>query len=70
MNEPIKIGVFAKHPSVVAKDEQSILYYGSHQISKELTKIKIIVTEKPVFISVDPYGTRLDENLVDNIMSF
>lgn len=69
MNEPIKIGAFSKHPSEVNKDDNSILYYESHQIDKELTEIKIIVKEKPVYISIDPYGTRLDENLVDNIMS-
>jgi len=69
MNEPIKVGAFSKHPSEVSKDDNSILYYESHQITKELTNIKIIVKEKPVYISIDPYGTRLDENLVDNIMS-
>lgn len=66
LNEPIKIGVFTEHPSYV-KDDSTILYYESSQINKEMTEIKIIVKEKPSYISIDPYGTRSDENLVDNI---
>ena len=65
--EPIKIGVFTTHPSAV-KDESSILYYTSNQFNKEMTEIKIIVKEKPRYISIDPFGTRSDENLVDNLM--
>lgn len=68
INEPIKIGVFAKHPSKV-EDDSSVLYYKSHQINKEQTEIKIIVKEKPTHIAIDPYGTRSDENLVDNVFN-
>jgi ABC-2 type transport system permease protein len=67
IGEPIKIGVFTTHPSYV-KDDSSILYYESKQINKEMTEINIIVKEKPSYISIDPYGTRSDENLVDNII--
>jgi len=67
IDEPIKIGVFTTHPSSV-KDESSILYYESNQFNKEMTEVKIIVKEKPKYISIDPFGTRSDENLVDNIM--
>jgi len=66
IDEPIKIGVFTTHPSNV-KDDSSMLYYESNHINKEMTEIKIIVKEKPKYISIDPYGTRSDENLVDNI---
>ncbi|WP_299158543.1 M1 family aminopeptidase [uncultured Tenacibaculum sp.] len=69
INEPIKIGVFTKHPSMV-KDDSSVLYYQSSKINKEETEIKIIVKEKPSYISIDPYGTRSDENLVDNTVRF
>jgi len=68
IDEPIKIGVFTAHPSNV-KDDNSILYYESNQFSKEITEIKIIVKEKPSYISIDPFGTRLDENLADNLMT-
>ncbi|SNR56513.1 ABC transporter permease/M1 family aminopeptidase [Lutibacter flavus] len=64
--EPIKIGVFTTHPSAVI-DNSSILYYESNPINKEMTEIKFIVNEKPSYIAVDPFGTRSDENLVDNI---
>ena len=63
----IKIGVFKEHPSLV-KDDSSILYYESNQINKEETEIKIIVSELPNYIAIDSYGTRSDENLVDNIL--
>lgn len=66
INEPIKIGVFTEHPSIV-KNDNSILYYESKLIAKGKTEIKIIVNEKPNYVSVDPYGTRSDENLVDNV---
>lgn len=67
INEPIKIGVFSKHPSEVTKDDNSILNYESHRITQELTNIKIVVKEKPVYVSIDPYGTRSDDNLTDNL---
>jgi hypothetical protein len=39
-----------------------------YQFNKEMTEIKVIVKEKPSYISIDPYGTRSDENLVDNLI--
>ncbi len=68
IDEPIKIGVFTTHPSNV-KNDSSVLYYESSRINKEMTEIKMIVKEIPSFISIDPYGTRSDENLVDNVTS-
>lgn len=67
IDEPIKIGVFSKHPSQVKNYDNSILYYESNQLNKEFTEIKIIVKEKPSYISIDPFGTRSDENYTDNI---
>lgn len=66
INEPIKIGIFTTHPSLV-KDNGTVLHYKSKQINKELTEVTFIVKEKPSYIAIDPYGTRNDENLVDNI---
>ncbi|WP_271405177.1 ABC transporter permease/M1 family aminopeptidase [Tenacibaculum soleae] len=68
IDEPIKIGLFTAHPSKV-KDDNSVLYYESNQVNEETTEIKIIVEEKPNYIAIDPYGTRSDENLVDNVFS-
>ena len=70
IDEPIKIGVFSKHPSEVKKNDNSILYFESNHINKEITEIKIIVKEKPEYISIDPFGTRSDENSVDNTVRF
>ena len=67
IDEPIKIGVFTEHPSRV-KGDSSVLYYVSKQINKELSEFKIIVKELPSYIAIDPYGTRSDENLADNLM--
>jgi hypothetical protein len=67
IKEPIKLGVFAEHPSNT-KDESSMLYYESNQFSKELTELKFIVNKKPKYIAIDPFGTRSDENFSDNIM--
>ncbi len=67
INEPVKIGVFTTHPSNV-KDNSSVLYYESSHINKEETEIKIIVNQLPDYIAIDPYGTRSDENLVDNLL--
>ena len=67
LNEPIRLGVFTKHPSEV-KNKSSILHYKLTQIKKGETEIKIIVKEKPKYIAIDPYGTRSDENLVDNMV--
>ena len=69
INEPIKIGAFTTHPSLV-KEGSSVLYYESNQINKEITEVKFIVSEIPNYIAIDPYGTRTDENLVDNIFRF
>jgi hypothetical protein len=68
MNEPIKIGVFTTHPSKV-KDQNTILYYESNTIKNGVSEFKIIVKDKPSYIAIDPYGTRSDENLVDNTVS-
>ena len=69
IDEPIKIGVFTSHPSNM-KDDRSMLYYESNQFNKDMTELKIIVKEKPRYIAIDPFGTRSDENLVDNFYRF
>ena len=66
INEPIKIGVFKTHPSLV-RDDATILYYESNTIKNGVTEFKIIVKDKPSYIAIDPYGTRSDEHVVDNI---
>ncbi|WP_299243629.1 M1 family aminopeptidase [uncultured Aquimarina sp.] len=66
LDEPIQIGLFTKHPKEVGVGEQ-ILYLEPHNFDNETSQIKIIVNELPVYVSIDPYGTRLDKNRIDNI---
>ncbi|WP_025663846.1 ABC transporter permease/M1 family aminopeptidase [Aquimarina megaterium] len=68
INEPIKIGIFKKHPEAVNNDKD-ILYLEPHQINKKEMVFKIITKEIPVYIGIDPYYTRLDRNMADNIIS-
>lgn len=70
LNEAIKIGVFSSHPSKVKKEESSMLYYQSNKFKNGITELKIIVKDKPTHISIDPYGTRPYENLVNNTFRF
>ena len=66
VNEPIYIGVFTKHPSVLSSNT-SVLYLKPHQINKETIEVKIRVNELPKYIAIDPFGTRSDQDLTDNI---
>ncbi|GAA0890671.1 M1 family aminopeptidase [Fulvivirga kasyanovii] len=67
IDEPIMIGAFSKHPKEVAQ-EQSILYLKSHIVRDDNLHFSIIVDQAPTHVAIDPYGTRSDENLFDNIM--
>ncbi|WAC02468.1 M1 family aminopeptidase [Lacinutrix neustonica] len=68
INEPITIGLFLKHPNAITKAD-TILYLKPHQINKETMTFKIIVDKLPKYISIDPFGTRSDENFVDNLLN-
>lgn len=65
IDEPIQIGVFSKHPRYL-DNEHAVLYLKPHRIDKEKMEFKIIVNDLPQFVSVDPLGTRPDENLSNN----
>ncbi|OUS00111.1 hypothetical protein A9Q86_11770 [Flavobacteriales bacterium 33_180_T64] len=67
IDEPIKLGILSSHPSLVTTNS-AVLYYQSIRINKEKTIITLIVNEKPKYIAIDPFGTRSDENTVDNVM--
>lgn len=68
INEPIKIGIFKKHPETI-HDDKDILYLEPHQINEKEMVFKIVTKEIPSYISIDPYYTRLDRNMTDNIVS-
>ena len=67
LEEPLQIGLFDKHPKSVNKEEE-ILYFKSHNFNQDTTKIEIIVDRLPKYVTIDPYGTRLDKNRTDNLM--
>ena len=67
INEPISIGLFSSHPSQVSGNE-SILYLKPHQITQEKMEIKIIVDSLPKFVAIDPFGTRSDPNMNNNVL--
>jgi hypothetical protein len=70
IDEPIQIGVFSKDPGTIDNDNRdSILYLKPHQIDANQVQVKLIVDELPKYISIDPFGTRLDVNNVDNTES-
>lgn len=66
IDEPIQIGAFTQHPRNIENGEM-MLYLESHQIDKEKMQLKIVTKELPRYISIDPFGTRLDENRNDNV---
>ncbi|NAS30718.1 hypothetical protein GTQ40_07025 [Flavobacteriaceae bacterium R38] len=65
IDEPIQIGVFTTHPSNVKKE--NILYLKPHRVNENQMEFKIIVDKKPTHIAIDPFGTRSDEDFVDNV---
>jgi ABC-type transport system involved in multi-copper enzyme maturation permease subunit len=65
ISEPIQIGFFDKHPSEIGNDGGTI-YLQAHEISKDGQEIKVILDRLPTYVSIDPFGTRVDENLYDN----
>ncbi len=66
IDEPIPLGLFTKHPGKTTRSEQ-ILHLESHRINKENTQFIVITREAPLYIAIDPYGTRSDKNQSDNI---
>ncbi|MBW1298295.1 M1 family aminopeptidase [Aquimarina litoralis] len=66
IQEPIQIGLFDKHPKRIGVGDQA-LYLESHYFNTEKSQVKIIVDKLPKYIAIDPYGTRLDKNRIDNI---
>jgi ABC-2 type transport system permease protein len=64
IDEAIQIGIFSQQPK--AKNGAPI-YLRSHQVKQSETRVTVIVNEKPSYLVVDPYFTRLDQDLRDNM---
>ena len=69
IDEPIRFAVLSKNANEVTSD-QDLLHYQLHPINKEISTLTIIVDHEPKFVAIDPYGTRIDENLYDNVVGF
>lgn len=63
-NEPIPIGLLAQHPSRASDEE--IIYLETKAITSGNNRITVIVDQLPYYVSIDPYGTRLDMVRNDN----
>lgn len=66
LKEPIPIGLFMDHPKKLPND-QSIIYYQSYPIEGSESEITIVVDKLPKYAAIDPFGTRSDPNLYDNV---
>jgi len=64
INEELFIGLFDAHPSEISNIGAN--YYKKHRIITGTNEIKIIMDTLPNYISIDPFITRNDENIVDN----
>ncbi len=65
INELINIGVFKNHPKDVTKNETQ--YLKPYLINREEIEFSCVVNEIPKYISIDPYYTRLDRTISDNV---
>lgn len=59
LNETIPIGLLAQHPSRAT--DEDIIYLEAKTITSWKNRITVIVDELPNYVSIDPYGTRLDK---------
>ncbi len=66
LQESIPIGLFSNHPSEASNKE--IIYLDSHHLQSGENTITITVNKIPKFVSIDPYGTRLDMVRTDNFL--
>lgn len=64
LNEPIPVGLLAQHLSTATDEE--IIYLEVKAITSGNNRITVIVDELPAYVSIDPYGTRLDMVRNDN----
>ncbi len=66
INEPIQIGLFKKHPKDLGKNDTPI-YLEQHNLKDSSTILRIQVDVLPDVISVDPFLTRPDRVVSDNL---
>lgn len=66
LQEHIPIGLFTQHPSTI-KANEGIVYLEDHYFDKDQSEIKIKVKEKPSYVGIDPFQTRIEVNQLNNL---
>ncbi|MEM1356633.1 MAG: M1 family aminopeptidase [Bacteroidota bacterium] len=61
----LPVMVFTRHPRGVNVDNSGLLYEGKLPVGEVIT---LRFQERPVFLGIDPYGSRPDKDLADNIV--
>lgn len=66
INEPIQVGLFQKHPSII-QNKDDILSLKHYKIDDSKSLISVITNKVPKYVIIDPFITRLDINQTDNM---
>ena len=67
INEPITLGMFSKHPKQLHKND-ALIYLKLHVIDKSNMEFKIVVSELPKYVVLDPFGAKSEKNRLDNLI--
>lgn len=65
MNEPITVSLLQNHPRKIRSDEE-LIQSEILQIKDGMQELVIHSKVKPIWIAIDPWGTRPDQNREDN----
>ncbi|MEP1742806.1 MAG: M1 family aminopeptidase [Kangiellaceae bacterium] len=68
-DDEIEFGLFSASPSSDKFSEQHILQMETVKISSEKTQLKMIVTERPKFVAIDPFFHFIERERENNVMS-
>jgi ABC-type transport system involved in multi-copper enzyme maturation permease subunit len=65
----IDIGIFDKDPDEAKLEDDFVLYFQKHRITKALETFEFIVDRKPTRVGIDPYAKLIDRDTSDNLMA-
>lgn len=65
IDEPLLFALFDKQP---IGNTRSIIHQETIQINQSTTRVRLLSTQEPKFVAVDPNFTRLDQSLSNNTM--
>lgn len=58
---------FFDQPEYNWSDQLKPIYLQKHHFNQKITRLSIILVQKPKAVAIDPYAYLLDENLADNV---